>query len=131
MAVRASTGQQAVGRVVPQLILDGLKPAEHVKVALTVCHPMQRKPTLFPPVRYAIDHGMRDDRRCIQQRERMTALVIELARCFEKERGFLISKCHPIVRCVLTQNGMVRHVPLQRELGFVCRALVGELCLHC
>ena len=95
VAVRAATGQQAAGRALPQLILDGLRPVEHVQVAMMICHPVQRKPTLFPPVKYATEHGLQDDELCIQQREKMTALVMELAPALENQRDYLIRKMQP------------------------------------
>ena len=53
IAARASSGVQAAGRGIPQLILDGLPAGEHVIVARMTCHPMQMVPTLFFLIAYA------------------------------------------------------------------------------
>ena len=57
IAARASTGVQTAKRAIPQLIPDGMTPAEHVHVAMMTCHPMQLQPTLSPPVDYATRYG--------------------------------------------------------------------------
>ena len=68
IAARASTGVQAAGEALSLLILDVLKPAENVCVAMMTCHPLQFAPTLFSPVAYAAKQGIINDDHCSDQR---------------------------------------------------------------
>ena len=120
IAARASTGVQTAGKALPQLIPDDLTPGEHLHVSLTLCHPMQLQTSLFPPVVYAIAHGITDDKACCEQRMMMLGEVQNLAKALDEEKHEIIKKCHPCIQTVLTQNNLVRHVPLQRELAFIC-----------
>ena len=120
IAARASTGVQTIGEALPQLIPDVLTPGEHLQVALTLCRPMQLQTSLFPPLAYAIKHGITDNQTCCEQRVAMLRGIKELAATFEHGQHQIIERCHPCIQKVLTQNNLVRHVPLQRELAFVC-----------
>ena len=120
IAAQASSSIQAAGRAIPQLVFDGLDPVEHVSVVgVMACHPMQLSPTLFPPVAYAVKYGITNNHVCIAQRERMMEATITLANAMEDERDYIISKCDPVVKSVLTQNNMVRHIPSQSEFSYV------------
>ena len=96
IAARASTGVQTARRAIPQLIPDGMTPAEHVHVALNVCHPMQLQPTLFPPVGYATRYGSLCDEVCFKQRNKMLALVHELSKCLITARDTMLKQCNPV-----------------------------------
>ena len=124
IAARASSGIQAAGKGIPQLIPDGLTPGEHVVVAMMTCHPLQLAPTLFPPVAYATKYGG-DTYECVTQRHQMLCLVRQLRNELQSECATAIKMCNPIVAKILTQNGFTRNIPLQRELGFILISLIG------
>ena len=102
-----------------------MTPAEHVHVAMMTCHPMQLQPTLGPPVGYATRHGATDDEICMRQRNSMLVLIRKMAKTLMAERDLIIGQCNPAVKAILTQNAHIRHVPLQRELGFATKPLDG------
>ena len=52
----------------------------------------------------------------------MLALIHDLSKCFLTERDTMLRQCNPVVRAILTQNDHVRHVPLQREIGFITQS---------
>ena len=79
---------------------------------------MQLPPTLFPQVWYATTYGNTDDTECLRQCEQVLVHIRNLAKLLSNECDLIISKCNPVVKAILSQNGNVRHVPLQRELGF-------------
>ena len=61
------------------------------------------------------------------QRVHMLDALLLLANERDKEKHEAIAKCNPMVAKILTQNGFVRHIPLQRELGFIfLRYLIGD-----
>jgi hypothetical protein len=119
IAARASSGIQAAGKALPQLIPDGLTPGEHVAVAMNTCHPLQLTPTLFPPVAYATNNGLYDNEECNAQRTHMLKLVTNMAHALDDEKQEAVAACNPIVAEVLTQNNFARHIPLQRGLAYV------------
>ena len=96
IVARASSGIQAAGRAIPQLVPDGLEPAEHVSVAVVACHPMQLSPTLFPPVAYAVKYGITNNHECMAQRERVVEATITLANAMDDERVYIIFRCDPV-----------------------------------
>ena len=49
----------------------------------------------------------------------MLALLLSLAKELDEEKHEAIAQCNPMVAKVLAQNGFVRHIPVQRELGFI------------
>ena len=49
----------------------------------------------------------------------MLALLFPLPAELERGKLEAIAQCNPMVAKTLTQNGFVRHIPLQRELGFI------------
>ena len=118
IAARASSGIQAAGKGIPQLTPDGLTPGEHVTVAMMTCHPLQLTPTLFPPIAHAANDGFHSSQLYTKQRAHMLALLKPLADELEEDKHGAIAKCNPMVAKVLTQNGFVRHIPLQMGACF-------------
>ena len=48
----------------------------------------------------------------------MLQLIRDQCKLLSDERDMIINQCNKVVKPVLTQNGCIRHVPLQREMGF-------------
>lgn len=90
-AARAASGEQSVGRAMPQLILDGPNPGEHVQAAMKTCHPMQLPPTLSQLVGYATKYGILDDSESNHQREAMLQVVTHLAAQVDNEKHMKIN----------------------------------------
>ena len=122
-AAGASTGVRSARRAIPQLTFDAMTAAEHVHVAMNVCRPMQLQPTLSPPVGYGTRYGFINDNVCCKQHTSMLALIHRLADALHADRDTILQQCTTVVRAILMQDDHIRHVPLQRGIGYITQSL--------
>ena len=123
VAFSAGSGVPPTGRVMPQLLPDGLGPDDHLKVASVTPHPLARPPTVHPYCSRAIESqgvvNAMGPGLLVRRRTAVLELVTTLAQLCNKENDLIASLVHPWIRPVVKQ----RNVAFMRELTFVCREL--------
>ena len=114
-----SSGRQAPGWAIPQLVPDGLTPEQHLEVGLATQNPLAWAPSSTGPVEYALKYRLEDPQKMNEQRRSMTQAVKDLAQAVRKENEWLVSRTHPDIRVVLEAWGDMKNICLMRELHFV------------
>ena len=121
---RVSAASQPHKQVLPQLIVDGLEPEDHLREALQVVHPFQRAPFVYEPIDYALQFCCMSPEETNKRRKDMSELIVELSVCVEAENIFIISKIHKHVQQVLTSGGLVKNIAAMRELQHVLNMIL-------
>ena len=119
IARRVSAGLQPSKRALPQLVPDGLGPAEHLVVAQNVVHPYLRPPEVPQAVKYALRYQVDDIHQVNLQRESMTEAVVYLQSLCQEENLLIAQFAHPLLVPVLVQRDLI----FMRELQFITGAI--------
>ena len=110
---RVSSCMQPSRRVAPTLIPEGLGPAAHLSVALTIQHPFLRQPSMGSGADAALASQPEDYRVLIRRREKVTTLLSKLKIALDDEWANWAPLVHERIRPIVSR----RHVPFCRELS--------------
>jgi len=113
IANKVATGVQPGGRALPQLIPNGLLPAEHLRVAMSVQHPSVRAPPLTPACQYALRHGQCSEEELVSRRCRLLSVLNRLSTLSLPENARLLRLIHPFIAPVVSR----RNLALMREIS--------------
>ena len=92
--------------------------AQHLRVGLSVQHPVARRVRLKPHVHHALDHQPRDPFHLVGSRRTILEICSTLVPLVARDSETLVSMAHPDFREVLSK----RNLALMREVSFVVRS---------
>ena len=126
--VNIAGGVQPRGRKLPQLIRDGLTPAEHIARSVAIEHPVAVQAAPSKSVEYAVKHSAWSAEEVVARRIGMCDLIKGLALAVAEESEFVLERCHVEVARVARAYG-TKNVCLTRELQFIVGTSDSIVCL--
>ncbi len=121
VATVVSSGVQPTKQGLPQLVPDYLRPEMHVRIARSLQHPFQLRPSVHPAIRKSCDEQPASPKVLNDARLNAMDACVALANVLTGETKFLLGKCHRYVAKVLRSGGLTKNVALHRELVYVAR----------
>ncbi len=114
------SGVQPRGVGLPQLVPDGLSPAEHIAASAQAQHPMKAAIAPTRTVQYALAHSIDNANETNSRRFEIMMLLVNLADVLQDENDRLLNAVHPNIKRVLTGYG-AKNIALMREIGYIAQ----------